>query len=116
MGDRIAVLREGGHLAQFDTPDAMLAHPVDDFVARFVGADRELKRLSLRRLTDLELPAASGSEPYERISCRTTLRDALSIMLSEPERPRVVVDGDGKPAGLVTVDAIGRALGEGRRL
>ena len=49
MGDRIAILREGGVLAQYDTPDAILATPVDDFVARFVGADRGLKRLSLRR-------------------------------------------------------------------
>jgi osmoprotectant transport system ATP-binding protein len=50
LGDRIALLREGGHLAQYDTPDRMLAHPADDFVARFVGADRGLKRLALRRL------------------------------------------------------------------
>src|SRR3954464_9568001 len=48
MGDRIAVLREGGVRAQSDTPDTTLAEPVDDFVAQFVGADRGLKRLSLR--------------------------------------------------------------------
>ena len=34
MGDRIAILREGGVLAQYDTPDEILAHPADDFVAR----------------------------------------------------------------------------------
>ena len=34
MGDRIAILREGGVLAQYDTPDAILAHPADEFVAR----------------------------------------------------------------------------------
>src|SRR5256886_7648607 len=32
MGDRIAMLREGGTLAQYDTPDAILAHPADEFV------------------------------------------------------------------------------------
>ena len=37
MGDRIAVLREGGVLAQYDTPEAILAAPADDFVASFVG-------------------------------------------------------------------------------
>src|SRR5213080_3114406 len=61
MGDRIAILREGGQLAQYDTPDRILAQPVDDFVAQFVGADRGLKRLSLRRLGDIapiEAPAA----------------------------------------------------------
>ena len=51
VGDRIAILREGGVLAQYDTPERLLAHPADDFVARFVGADRGLKRLSLTRST-----------------------------------------------------------------
>jgi len=50
MGDRIAILREGGMLAQYDTPKAILARPADDFVAQFVGADRGIKRLSLTRL------------------------------------------------------------------
>ena len=37
LGDRIAILREGGRLAQYDTPAAILEHPADDFVAQFVG-------------------------------------------------------------------------------
>src|SRR5436309_2066160 len=40
MGDRIAILREGGVLVQYDTPKAILAEPADEFVARFVGLDR----------------------------------------------------------------------------
>src|SRR6266536_1878215 len=43
MGDRIAILREGGVLAQYDTPDAILASPADDFVVEFVGEDRALR-------------------------------------------------------------------------
>ena len=61
LGDRIAILREGGVLAQYDTPEALLAHPADDFVARFVGADRGLKRLALRRLDELELEPLDGA-------------------------------------------------------
>ena len=38
IGNRIAILREGGVLVQYDTPDEILAHPADEFVARFVGA------------------------------------------------------------------------------
>jgi osmoprotectant transport system ATP-binding protein len=113
MGDRVAILRENGYLAQYDAPDRLLAQPVDDFVARFVGADRALKRLSLRRLSDLDLPPADGAEGYERIPCHTTLRDALSQMLSDPDRPLLVVDSGGQPAGVVTVDVIFRALEEG---
>ncbi len=52
MGDRIAILRKGGVLAQYDTPEEILARPADDFVAQFVGADRGIKRLSLTTLAD----------------------------------------------------------------
>ncbi|MGI8703048.1 MAG: ABC transporter ATP-binding protein, partial [Candidatus Limnocylindrales bacterium] len=55
MGDLVAVMEVGGVLAQFATPAEILANPASDFVARFVGADRGLKRLSLSRLRDLEL-------------------------------------------------------------
>jgi osmoprotectant transport system ATP-binding protein len=112
MGDRVAILREDGHLAQYDVPDRVLGHPVDEFVERFVGADRALKRLSLRRLSDLDLPPARSAEAHERIPCDTTLRDALSLMLSDADRPRLVVDSGGEPAGIVTVDLIFRALEE----
>ena len=60
LGDRIAILREGGVLAQYDTPDELLAHPVDEFVARFVGEDRALRRLSLRRRRRARLGAADA--------------------------------------------------------
>jgi osmoprotectant transport system ATP-binding protein len=58
MADRIAILQRGGILAQYDTPDAILAHPASEFVERFVGADRGLKRLSLGRVRDLSLAEA----------------------------------------------------------
>ena len=41
MADRIAILQVGGVLAQYDTPDRLLAAPASDFVERFVGADRD---------------------------------------------------------------------------
>jgi len=55
MADRIAILQRGGILAQYDTPAAILADPASEFVERFVGADRGLKRLSLARVRDLEV-------------------------------------------------------------
>ena len=90
IGDRIAILREGGVLAQYDTPEELLAHPADDFVARFVGADRGLKRLSLTRLDELELEPANGAVG-PLLDGHTTLRDALSAMLNDGARA-VVVD------------------------
>ena len=58
LGDRIAVMRQGGHLEQYDTPAAILGNPATDFVADFVGADRGLKRLAVTPIQarDLEHP------------------------------------------------------------
>jgi osmoprotectant transport system ATP-binding protein len=94
VGDRIAILREGGVLAQYDTPEELLAHPADDYVARFVGADRGLKRLSLTQLDELELEPANGATGPV-LDGHTTLRDALSTMLNEGTRTVVVVADDG---------------------
>ena len=72
MGDRIAILQRGGILAQYATPAEILATPASEFVERFVGADRGLKRLSLGRVRDLELRPAltvevgSGREEARR--------------------------------------------------
>jgi osmoprotectant transport system ATP-binding protein len=45
LGDRVAVLRVGGHLAQVATPAELLSRPVDAFVAGFVGRDRGYRAL-----------------------------------------------------------------------
>jgi osmoprotectant transport system ATP-binding protein len=83
MGDRIAILREGGVLAQYDTPDAILAHPADDFVAQFIGEDRALRRLALRTVGELPLHEAPGiaAVPGTWVAADTTVRNAVSLML-----------------------------------
>ena len=48
LGDQVAVLRVGGTLAQLAAPAYLLAHPVDDFVADFVGRDRGYRALSFQ--------------------------------------------------------------------
>jgi osmoprotectant transport system ATP-binding protein len=103
VGDRIAILREGGRLAQYDTPRAILERPADDFVARFVGPDRALKALSLRTLAELELrPPAEG--PH--VPATTNLRTALATLVAEHADTLVVVGDDGAPLGSVTKDDI----------
>jgi osmoprotectant transport system ATP-binding protein len=120
MGDRIAILRQGGVLAQYATPDEILASPADDFVASFVGADRGLKRLSLTRLGDVELeppPPNGASDGAPTATEATSLRDALSLMLTNGGRPLVVLGADRRPVGTVTVDMVSATLsnGGGRR-
>ena len=105
LGDRIAILREGGVLAQYDTPDALLAHPADEFVERFLGSDRGLKLLALRRLDELDLAPLDGADG-PTADGSTTLRDALSQMITAGARSLVVLDGTGTPQGVVTLESL----------
>jgi osmoprotectant transport system ATP-binding protein len=157
MGDLVAVMQVGGHLAQFGPPGEILANPASEFVARFVGADRGLKRLSLSRVGELELrrPAvarvgddaaqarrslwqdplgylmlvddadrpigwvAAGAIPRDGsltadvavaasplLDTRTTLKDALSMLLDADVQAGLVVDRAGALQGMVTADSI----------
>ena len=111
MGQRIAILREGGILAQYDTPDAILAHPADDFVAQFIGEDRALRRLALRRLGELELdPVGNPDPPKLRASAATTVRNAVSLLIGSGESRLLVVDDDGEAIGVLTLAHVAELL------
>jgi osmoprotectant transport system ATP-binding protein len=105
VGDRIAILREGGRLAQYDTPQQILEHPVDDFVADFVGQDRALKALSLRNLGDLELAPVTG-DGLPRLPADATLRDALALLVAERRDALIVTASDGSQLGVATREDI----------
>ncbi len=96
MGDRIAILREGGMLAQYDTPDAILAQPADDFVAKFIGEDRALRRLALRTVGEvgLQVPGTAFAVPGTWVTSDTTVRNAVSLMLELKTEELAVRDGD----------------------
>ncbi|MCW2957236.1 MAG: glycine betaine/L-proline transporter, ATPase subunit [Solirubrobacterales bacterium] len=115
MGDRIAILRKGGRLAQYATPQELLTRPADDFVASFVGADRGLKRLGLTTLAELDLPAADGARPRSgssRVPLATSLRDALSLMLTDGGGPLHVVDEHDAVRGVVTMELVSAVLAD----
>ena len=111
MGDRVAIMRAGGTLAQYATPDELLRAPADDFVAQFVGADRALKRLALATLADIELEDASGlNGDHTRLPDSTTLRDALALLLTGGGRPVLVVDAAQKVLGTFSIEALSERL------
>jgi len=118
MGDRIAILRKGGVLAQYDTPREILTHPADEFVAKFVGADRGLKRLALTTVQELKLIEPNGlradlrPDGERRVSLETTVRDALSILLGASGQPLTVIDGDGQVEGLLTLGLVEQLLSD----
>jgi osmoprotectant transport system ATP-binding protein len=98
MGDRIAVLGPRSVIAQYDTPEAILAAPADDYVASFIGAGGQLKKLALLRLRDVELAPAPRVEGLPRIVVEATARDALDLMLGEGSDVVLVTDDFGDDA------------------
>ncbi|HVM16274.1 MAG TPA: ABC transporter ATP-binding protein [Gaiellaceae bacterium] len=111
LADRVAVLREGGSLAQHAPPDELLAAPADEFVARFLGADRGLKRLALRRLGDVELEPAELVRPGDpELPAATSLRDAVSAMLAGG-RARCAVADAGAVRGSLSLERVAALLG-----
>jgi osmoprotectant transport system ATP-binding protein len=113
LGDRIAILRQGGVLAQYATPVEILESPADDFVAEFVGADRALKRLGLATLADVKLPPLNGDRVAADVPETMSVRDALAAVLAAGGRPLRVLGEDGAVRGLATLDVIGHVLEDG---
>ncbi|MBA2557500.1 MAG: ATP-binding cassette domain-containing protein [Chloroflexi bacterium] len=95
MGDLIAVLQVGGVLAQYGPPDEILANPASEFVARFVGVDRGLKRLSLARVRDLPLLPVVSARPGD------DARTARARAFADPFPYLLLVDAGGRPLGWV---------------
>ena len=105
MGDRIAILAEGGKLAQHDPPAEILARPASPFVASFVGADRGLKRLSVTPIgvADLEKPPV--------VALDDDLADARGTMAAANSDWAVVLDVDESLHGYL---GRGESVGGGR--
>jgi osmoprotectant transport system ATP-binding protein len=160
MGDRIAIMREGGRVAQYATPAELLMSPADGFVEDFVGADRALKRLALMRVSDIDLweaPLAYVGQPAGEVRAKVegaevpypllvdserrplgwlserdlaaetvpaepdsplgpvldladVMRDALADILQGGAQYAAVTDGDGRIAGVLSVEIISEFL------
>jgi osmoprotectant transport system ATP-binding protein len=89
MGDRIAVMREGGRVAQYATPAELLMAPADEFVEDFVGADRALKRLALMRVSDIDLweaPLAHVGQASAEVRAKLAGAEVPFPLLVDAER------------------------------
>jgi osmoprotectant transport system ATP-binding protein len=103
MGDRIAILAQGGHLQQYDTPAKILGNPATPFVADFVGSDRGLRRLTVTPID----PADLDKPPLVHLD--DPLAEARRAMEAADSKWAVVVDGEERLRGWVGLD---RAVGE----
>lgn len=96
LGDQIAVMRVGGKLAQLADPAYLLAHPIDDFVADFIGRDRGYRALTFAETPPLPL----ASEPT--VSLGATPEQARAATQDE----WLLVVNDGHPVGWIQPRAI----------
>jgi osmoprotectant transport system ATP-binding protein len=85
LADRVAIMKEG-ELIQYDTPENILAKPVNKFVSDFIGTDRALKRLSRLYVGDYITPVEvlGVNESVDKV--KEMLKDYISLW---------VVDGNG---------------------
>ncbi len=119
VADRIALFDSGGRLTQFATPDELLHRPAEAFVEEFLGSERNLRRLAIRRVAELELDpvtrdADTGSDPRARVSGASTLRAAMEVLLTA-RHAAALVEEDGRIVGSVSLESIRRALAEEER-
>jgi osmoprotectant transport system ATP-binding protein len=107
MGNRIAVLSQGGRLEQYDSPAEVLGHPATSFVADFIGADRGLRRLSVTpiEVADLYVPPA--------VQPGTTIAQAAAAVAASGDHWAAVVDENGKLLGWVQPGEVEARSGNG---
>jgi osmoprotectant transport system ATP-binding protein len=101
LGTRIAIMRRGGVLEQYDTPSAILAKPATPFVSEFIGVDRDLQRLSVVTLSAEDLTAAPTA-------ARSTSSEAIRALATGAGHTQVmIIDDDGQPLGLINAEDAG---------
>ncbi|WP_411679046.1 betaine/proline/choline family ABC transporter ATP-binding protein [Clostridium thailandense] len=109
LADRICIMKDG-LVVQFDTPENILKHPADDFVKEFIGKDRIWNQPELIKVKDIMI-----KNPIKAVEERTALQ-AIQIMQSNHVDSLLIVDGDEKLNGLVTLKDIRKTLEKNTKL
>ncbi|TYP83801.1 ABC transporter ATP-binding protein [Blastococcus xanthinilyticus] len=91
LGDKIVIFDVGARIVQYDTPEAILAEPAEEYVADFVGAGATLKQLTLTRVNSLELrqvtTASVGDDAAEAVARARAAGDDFVVVLDKRGRP-----------------------------
>jgi osmoprotectant transport system ATP-binding protein len=101
LGDRVAVLRVGGKLAQLAPPHELLSRPVDAFVAGFVGRDRGYRALGFAESSSIP----THEEPTVKIGGPAPGAGAAAeggsfvLVVNDQQEPQGWLDLDGTSEG-----------------
>jgi len=102
LGDWIAIFNEGAQLVQYDTPERILANPANEFVENFIGAGAGLKQLTLTRVGDVPLTAATIARPGEAAA------SVLARLDHDGRTHAIVVDDRQRPIQRLSRRHLGR--------
>ena len=100
LADLVAIFDVGGVLAQYDTPDGLLAAPASPFVASFLGRERGLRRLALLTVAD------AGLAPVTTVRASTSVGEALAVAAAGQRDWIAVVDDAGQFVGWVAATSL----------
>ncbi len=102
MGDRIAILGNQSRIQQYDTPEAILVNPANDFVADFIGRGAALKRCDLSRVQDIEL------SEWPVVDEGISRAEARRIIEQSDRGHALVLDSHRRPLRWVGLDHLAR--------
>jgi glycine betaine/proline transport system ATP-binding protein len=104
LGDRIAIMKDG-HFVQVGTPEEVVAHPADDYVADFI---RDVPRAHVLTVRAIMRPTDEASDYAGDVAATTIVQDLLPMVVEE-QRPYRVIDG-GSQIGVVDRTAVLSAM------
>jgi glycine betaine/proline transport system ATP-binding protein len=107
LGDQIAIMRDG-RFVQVDTPEAVVARPVDDYVRDFV---RDVPRAHVLTAGGIMRGPVAAHETAGTVAATTLVSDLLPIVVAT-ERPIAVLDEEGRVCGAVDRLSVLRALAD----
>ncbi|PNW31198.1 UNVERIFIED_CONTAM: glycine/betaine ABC transporter ATP-binding protein [Euhalothece sp. KZN 001] len=103
IGDRVAVMKDG-YFVQVGTPEELVTNPTDNYIRDFMMDVNRAQVLKTGSITRKTIPFILG---------HGSVRSALEQMQRHQREEMYVVDRGNSPIGVVTTEALTRALERG---
>ena len=96
IGDRIAILRDGG-MVQDSDPQEIIINPADDYVSDFIKDINRARVIQAKSIMTPTKSKSSGAVVQENM----VLEDILQIMSDDPSKPVTIENSKGKITGKI---------------
>ncbi|MBA2470507.1 MAG: ABC transporter ATP-binding protein [Chloroflexia bacterium] len=112
LADRIVVMSEG-KIVQVGTPLEIVTAPADEFVAKLVGSDDAVRRMSLIPVAAAYDPGTVEPDPDTAVSIEANLKDALNVLVETSADRIAVRTPDNVVVGELTLESLRAAASTG---